>query len=294
MSTYHGTPSTRSSIDVARPHAAESTSAGSTVGLARDAVGQILQRAERRELRNPRVAELAHVRQRVAGKRREQLFVGRRPGHLLHAHVARRDALARTPAMSAWMRSPSPPIAQKSIVGASIAARSRRAATARDGQRRARRMLPRRAVDDKPRPRSRRVIGGRSLAMALIECDVIARGFDANRLPHDSRTTSSDSSVSFVAGRFGLSSRWHSRSTAAAPMVDIGTRTVVSRGRVIVAIRVSSKPTTGKSSGTARPVPSAASMMPAAISSLAANTAARRRAHSRTCLTPSSYAVSYS
>ncbi len=75
------------------------------------------------------------------------------------------------------------------------------------------------------------------------------RGSTANRLPHDSRTTSSDSSVSFVAGRFGLSSRWHSRSTAAAPMADIGTRTVVSRGRVIVAIRVSSKPTTGKSPG---------------------------------------------
>ena len=34
------------------------------------------------------------------------------------------------------------------------------------------------------------------------------------------------------------------RSIAAAPMLDIGTRTVVSRGRVIVATRVSSKPTT--------------------------------------------------
>ena len=44
-------------------------------------------RLERAELRDPGVAELAHVGRRAADVGRDQLLVRRRPGHLLHDHV---------------------------------------------------------------------------------------------------------------------------------------------------------------------------------------------------------------
>ena len=45
------------------------------------------QRVQRGELGHPRVAELRHVRRRLAHVGREQLFVRSGPGNLLHAHA---------------------------------------------------------------------------------------------------------------------------------------------------------------------------------------------------------------
>src|SRR5207237_2339780 len=51
-----------------------------------DARRQIFEAAECRELRDPRVSELADIRQRVAGECRKELFVGGGPRNLLNAN----------------------------------------------------------------------------------------------------------------------------------------------------------------------------------------------------------------
>ena len=56
--------------------------------LARDhAVGKVGKRPKGVELRDPGITELANVWQRIAGERREELFMGCVPRHLLHADV---------------------------------------------------------------------------------------------------------------------------------------------------------------------------------------------------------------
>ena len=46
-----------------------------------------MQRIQRRKFRHPCIAELAHIRQRLARVRSEQLFMRRRPGKLLDLQI---------------------------------------------------------------------------------------------------------------------------------------------------------------------------------------------------------------
>jgi hypothetical protein len=111
--------------------------------------------------------------------------------------------------------------------------------------------------------------------------------------PHDSRTTNSAGSATLAGALSGSAIRRHNKSIAVAPIRDIGTRTVVNNGLVICATRVSSKPTTPKSCGTDTFLAIAPAMIPAAISSLAANTQWYCPAQALAVCTASLYAESY-
>src|SRR5690606_11239731 len=224
----------------------------------RDPRRQLLERAERHELRHPRVAELRRVRRRLAHERGEQLLVRRRPRDLLYTHADARMPpleLRHQPPHDLAFPADAPEQHLHRARGPCVAAggEERAGCDGREGAER------RRAAGAADAPRHRR------------------RG-----APHDARITSRVGSTSCRRTCWSFSSiASTSRPTARLPSSAIATCTDDGGGLTYAAIGTSSNPAAATSSGTTSPASRSRLTAPIAIESFAAKTAVGRGASSR-------------